>query len=112
MAGITVYAATKIFCRFVYQGWNYDHADKFDVLSYEPGSVKSGLNPTASMLPEFAAAGALRDLGSQDVSGGVISQKLQRELFEIFYNWMPGQFPKLMYGFSKTLLEKRTKSES
>ena len=73
MAGITVYAATKIFCRFVYQGWNYDHADKFDVLSCEPGSVKSGLNPTASMLPEFAAAGALRDLGSQDVSGGVIS---------------------------------------
>ena len=49
MTGVVMYAASKIFCRYIYQGWNYDHANKFDVLCVEPGEVKTLLNPRGSV---------------------------------------------------------------
>lgn len=73
--GFLAYSSTKSFANFLAQGLNYELKDKIDVISYQPGEVKTKM--TARMKQNFrfidadkAVSACFRDVGSEPLTYG------------------------------------------
>ena len=88
--GFLAYSATKNFASYLAEGLNYELKGKVDVMSYQPGEVKTKM--TARMKPNFnfidvdkAVSACFRDVGTTPRTYGAAVH----EMTMLAFAWAP-----------------------